>query len=63
MTTTERLVLGEIVNNLENSLKTKWTMGDLDDWTDFAKKMQTTIKNSVPIMKQLISEENNPIKE
>lgn len=63
MTTTERLVLSEIIKNLENSLKTDWETGFMDDWVDFATKMQITIKNSVPIMKQLISEENNPVKE
>ncbi len=63
MTTTERLVLTELINNLENSTKTDWKTGWFDDWVEFAKKMQNTINNSVPIMKQLVSEENNPVKE
>ena len=55
MNATEKIILKQIIENLEISTKTKWTSGYLDDWTEYAKKMHHAIRNNNNILKSLLT--------
>lgn len=44
-------VIQKIATELELSTKTGWTSGDLEDWSNHAKKMKSVINTSLPILK------------
>jgi|WetSurMetagenome_2_1015567.scaffolds.fasta_scaffold745571_2 hypothetical protein len=44
-------VIQKIVENLDNSTKTTWTSGYLDDWSAYAKKMKAEIVDAINLLK------------
>ncbi len=57
MTKQEQLLIKTVISNLEKSDFIAWTTRDLTQWSEFAKKMQATIRQNVPILKTLIHED------
>jgi hypothetical protein len=53
MNPTEKAILKKVIQNLDGCTRVGWSQGDINDWTDWAKKMRTTIQNNVPVLQGL----------
>lgn len=49
-------IVKSVIKNLKDSTKVSWSYGDLQDWTDWAKKMRGSIKNNVSVLETLLEE-------
>ena len=50
MEKTNKQIVKDIANRLDEVVKTGWYTGDFKQWTDYAKKMSETIKSITPIL-------------
>lgn len=60
MNNTEKKLINSICETLNKSSIPSWTSGDLEDWSEYAKNMRTTIKNSTATLTTLTDAENIP---
>ena len=58
MTKTEKLVLKNLINSLNESTVTTWESGYMEEWSTWARKMRDTIKTSTSVLDALVSDEN-----
>lgn len=52
----EKKLIEKVITNLTKSQETDWVRGHLDDWSEHAKEMSTSIDNNVEILKTLIED-------
>ena len=53
MDETNKQIIQDVANQLNNSITTNWSSGDLEQWSNYAKRMKNTIIAVVPILKTL----------
>lgn len=53
MDETNKQIIQDVANQLNNSITTNWNSGDLEQWSNHAKRMKNTIIAVVPILKTL----------
>jgi adenylosuccinate lyase len=48
-------IINGVIKTLESSTRTSWTSGDLDDWSNYAKRMKESIFTNTEVLKHLAS--------
>ena len=60
MDNTQKQILRDIANRLDQSTYTDWNTGDLDDWSEYGKKMKSVIVTVTPIINTIANGVDEP---
>jgi len=61
MENTQKQIIKNIVDSLNESTRTSWTSGNLDQWTTYGRRMKDTIQSVTPILSTISTGLDEPM--